>query len=85
MVALQHICAVNSELQRLESLIKRICDFGEPVAKRWSRIKVRHFQEDYSVKLIEHNQQRATELAELSMIPRLAVMHLIKSHCRRAY
>ena len=51
-----------SELQRLEKPYKRIMivgggNVGAGLAAR--------LEKDYSVKLIEHNQQRATELAEL--------------------
>lgn len=61
-VASQHIRAVMSELQRLEKPYKRIMivgggNVGAGLAAR--------LEKDYSVKLIEHNQQRATELAEL--------------------
>ncbi|WP_109420378.1 Trk system potassium transporter TrkA [Proteus terrae] len=61
-VASQHIRAVMSELQRLEKPYKRIMivgggNVGAGLATR--------LEKDYSVKLIEHNQQRATELAEL--------------------
>ena len=52
-VASQHIRAVMSELQRLEKPYKRIMIVGGGNVG------------DCSVKLIEHNQQRATELAEL--------------------
>lgn len=58
----QHIRAVMSELQRLEKPYKRLMivgggNVGAGLAKR--------LEKDYSVKLIERNQQRATELAEL--------------------
>lgn len=61
-VASQHIRAVMSELQRLEKPYKRLMivgggNVGAGLAKR--------VEKDYSVKLIEHNQHRATELAEL--------------------
>ncbi|TBL31982.1 Trk system potassium transport protein TrkA, partial [Klebsiella oxytoca] len=61
-VASQHIRAVMSELQRLEKPYKRIMivgggNVGAGLAAR--------LEKDCSVKLIEHNQQRATELAEL--------------------
>lgn len=59
--ASQHIRAVMSELQRLEKPYKRIMlvgggNIGFGLAQR--------LEKHYSVKLIEHNQQRATELAE---------------------
>jgi trk system potassium uptake protein TrkA len=59
--ASQHIRAVMSELQRLEKPYKRIMiigggNVGAGLAKR--------LEKSYSVKLIERNQQRATELAE---------------------
>ncbi|MGJ3355983.1 Trk system potassium transporter TrkA [Providencia sp. Je.9.19] len=58
----QHIRAVMSELQRLEKPYKRLMivgggNVGAGLAKR--------LEKDYSVKLVERNQQRATELAEL--------------------
>ncbi len=57
-----HIRAVMSELQRLEKPYKRLMivgggNIGAGLAKR--------LEKDYSVKLIERNQQRASELAEL--------------------
>ena len=60
--ATQHIRAVMSELQRLEKPYKRIMivgggNVGAGLAKR--------IEKDYSVKLIERDQKRATELAEL--------------------
>lgn len=60
-VASQHIRAVMSELQRLEKPYKRIMlvgggNVGAGLARR--------LENDYSVKLIEHNQKRAAELAE---------------------
>ncbi|KLU14110.1 MULTISPECIES: Trk system potassium transporter TrkA [Xenorhabdus] len=60
--ASQHIRAVMSELQRLEKPYKRIMivgggNVGAGLAAR--------LEKDYSVKLIEHNQKRAIELAEL--------------------
>ncbi len=59
--ASQHIRAVMSELQRLEKPYKRIMlvgggNIGAGLARR--------LEKDYSVKLIERNQQRAAELAE---------------------
>jgi trk system potassium uptake protein TrkA len=58
--ASQHIRAVMSELQRLEKPYKRIMlvgggNIGAGLA---------HLEKDYSVKLIERDQQRAAELAE---------------------
>ncbi|OCQ52187.1 Trk system potassium uptake protein TrkA [Photorhabdus australis subsp. thailandensis] len=60
--ASQHIRAVMSELQRLEKPYKRIMivgggNVGAGLAQR--------LEKDYKVKLIERNQQRAIELAEL--------------------
>jgi trk system potassium uptake protein TrkA len=60
--ASQHIRAVMSELQRLEKPYKRIMivgggNVGAGLAHR--------LEKDYSVKLIERNQQRAAELAEI--------------------
>ncbi|SQI19947.1 potassium transport protein [Salmonella enterica subsp. arizonae] len=59
--ASQHIRAVMSELQRLEKPYKRIMlvgggNIGAGLARR--------LEKDYSVKLIERDQQRAAELAE---------------------
>lgn len=59
--ATQHIRAVMSELQRLEKPYKRIMlagggTIGAGLARR--------LEKDYSVKLIELNTDRATELAE---------------------
>ncbi|WP_063654814.1 Trk system potassium transporter TrkA [Candidatus Arsenophonus triatominarum] len=61
-VATEHIRAVMSELQRLEKPYKRIMivgggNVGAGLAKQ--------LEKDYSVKLIERDQKRATELAEL--------------------
>ncbi|MFP3029028.1 MAG: Trk system potassium transporter TrkA [Arsenophonus sp.] len=61
-VAPEHIRAVMSELQRLEKPYKRIMivgggNVGAGLAKQ--------LEKDYSVKLIERDQERATELAEL--------------------
>ncbi len=58
--ASQHIRAVMSELQRLEKPYKRIMlvgggNIGAGLAHK--------LEKDYSVKLIERNQQRAAELA----------------------
>lgn len=60
--ASQHIRAVMSEMQRLEKPYKRIMlvgggNIGYGLAQR--------LEKNYSVKLIERNQQRAAELAEL--------------------
>ncbi|WP_036773768.1 Trk system potassium transporter TrkA [Photorhabdus australis] len=60
--ASQHIRAVMSELQRLEKPYKRIMivgggNVGAGLAQR--------LEKGYKVKLIERNQQRAIELAEL--------------------
>lgn len=59
--ASQHIRAVMSELQRLEKPYKRIMlvgggNIGAGLAQK--------LEKDHSVKLIERDQQRATELAE---------------------
>ncbi|RXK34043.1 Trk system potassium transport protein TrkA [Arsenophonus endosymbiont of Bemisia tabaci Asia II 3] len=61
-VATEHIRAVMSKLQRLEKPYKRIMivgggNVGAGLAKQ--------LEKDYSVKLIERDQERATELAEL--------------------
>ncbi|PAV01655.1 Trk system potassium transport protein TrkA [Arsenophonus sp. ENCA] len=61
-VATEHIRAVISELQRLEKPYKRIMivgggNVGAGLAKQ--------LEKGYSVKLIERDQERATELAEL--------------------
>lgn len=60
-VASQHIRAVMSEMQRLEKPYKRIMivgggNIGAGLAYR--------LEKDYSVKLIERDQERAAELAE---------------------
>ncbi|UDG81407.1 Trk system potassium uptake protein TrkA [Candidatus Profftia lariciata] len=60
--ASQHIRAIMSELQRLEKLYKRIMivgggNIGAGLAHR--------LETNYSVKLIERNQQRAIEIAEM--------------------
>lgn len=75
--ASQHIRAVMSELQRLEKPYKRIMlvgggNIGAGLARR--------LEKDYSVKLIERNQQRAAELAEkLQNTIVFLVMHQIKN------
>lgn len=61
-VATEHIRAVMSKLQRLEKPYKQIMivgggNVGAGLAKQ--------LEKDYSVKLIERDQERATELAEL--------------------
>ncbi|CAA2930274.1 Trk system potassium transporter TrkA [Arsenophonus endosymbiont of Bemisia tabaci] len=61
-VATEHIRAVMSEVQRLEKPYKRIMivgggNVGAGLAKQ--------LEKDYSIKLIERDQERATELAEL--------------------
>ncbi|CAD6508790.1 Trk system potassium transporter TrkA [Candidatus Profftia tarda] len=61
-VASPHIRAVMSELQRLEKSYKRIMivgggHIGAGLAHR--------LEKSYTVKLIEHNQQRSVELAEM--------------------
>ncbi|MDT9587628.1 MAG: Trk system potassium transporter TrkA [Candidatus Arsenophonus melophagi] len=61
-VATEHIRAVMSELQRLENPYKRIMiagggHVGAGLAKQ--------IEKNYNVKLIEHDQERAAELAEL--------------------
>ncbi|MCG8710854.1 Trk system potassium transporter TrkA [Brenneria sp. 4F2] len=60
--ASQNIRAVMSELQRLENPYKRIMivgggNVGAGLAQR--------LEKDYSIKLIEHNAERAAELAEI--------------------
>ncbi|SFO02112.1 Trk system potassium transporter TrkA [Xenorhabdus japonica] len=60
--ASQHIRAVMSELQRLEKPYKRIMIVGGGNVGAGLALRL---EKDYSVKLIEHNQKRATELAEL--------------------
>lgn len=60
-VATPHIRAVMSELQRLEKSYKRIMivgggNIGAALAKR--------LEHNYSVKLIEHNRQRAEQLSK---------------------
>ena len=58
--ASQHIRAVMSELQRLENRINVLCWLAAVIlAQVW-----RDGWKDYSVKLIERDQQRASELAE---------------------
>ncbi|MGP1931678.1 MAG: NAD-binding protein, partial [Arsenophonus sp. ET-DL12-MAG3] len=61
-VITEHISAVMNELQHLEKPYKRIMivgggNIGAGLAKK--------LEKDYSVKLIEHDQERAIELAEL--------------------
>ncbi|WP_445495491.1 Trk system potassium transporter TrkA [Photorhabdus sp. SF281] len=60
--ASQHIRAVMSELQRLEKPYKRIMIVGGGNIGAGLALRL---EKDYRVKLIERNQQRATELAEL--------------------
>ncbi|OTA17680.1 potassium transporter peripheral membrane component [Xenorhabdus beddingii] len=60
--ASQHIRAVMSELQRLEKPYKRIMIVGGGNVGAGLALRL---EKDYSVKLIEHNQERAIELAEL--------------------
>ncbi|MDX7989089.1 Trk system potassium transporter TrkA [Xenorhabdus sp. 12] len=60
--ASQHIRAVMSELQRLEKPYKRIMIVGGGNVGAGLALRL---EKDYSVKLIEHSQERATELAEL--------------------
>ncbi|MGJ0629434.1 Trk system potassium transporter TrkA [Xenorhabdus bovienii] len=60
--ASQHIRAVMSELQRLEKPYKRLMIVGGGNVGAGLALRL---EKDYSVKLIEHNQERATELAEL--------------------
>ncbi|WP_304163209.1 Trk system potassium transporter TrkA [Lonsdalea britannica] len=60
--ASQHIRAVMSELQRLEKPYKRIMIVGGGNVGAGLALKL---EKDYSVKLIEKNEQRAAELAEL--------------------
>ncbi|OTA17783.1 potassium transporter peripheral membrane component [Xenorhabdus vietnamensis] len=60
--ASQHIRAVMSELQRLEKPYKRIMIVGGGNVGAGLALRL---EKDYSVKLIEHNPKRATELAEL--------------------
>ncbi|NRN30763.1 Trk system potassium transporter TrkA [Photorhabdus heterorhabditis] len=60
--ASQHIRAVMSELQRLEKPYKRIMIVGGGNVGAGLALRL---EKDYRVKLIERNQQRATELAEL--------------------
>ncbi|MFP3014309.1 MAG: Trk system potassium transporter TrkA [Arsenophonus sp.] len=61
-VATENISAVMNELQRLEKPYKRIMivgggNVGAGLAKQ--------LEKNYSIKLIEHDQERAAELAEL--------------------
>ncbi|MBD2811982.1 Trk system potassium transporter TrkA [Xenorhabdus sp. Vera] len=60
--ASQHIRAVMSELQRLEKPYKRIMIVGGGNVGAGLALRL---EQDYSVKLIEHNQERAIELAEI--------------------
>ncbi|CBJ83321.1 potassium transport protein, NAD(P)-binding (Trk family) [Xenorhabdus bovienii str. Jollieti] len=60
--ASQHIRAVMSELQRLEKPYKRLMIVGGGNVGAGLALRL---EKDYSVKLIEHNQERATKLAEL--------------------
>ena len=60
--ASQHIRAVMSELQRLEKPYKRIMIVGGGTVGAGLAHRL---EKDYSVKLIERNQQRAAELAEI--------------------
>ncbi|WP_445373451.1 Trk system potassium transporter TrkA [Photorhabdus tasmaniensis] len=60
--ASQHIRAVMSELQRLEKPYKRIMIVGGGNIGAGLALRL---EKDYRVKLIERNQQRAIELAEL--------------------
>ncbi|TDB47242.1 Trk system potassium transporter TrkA [Photorhabdus khanii] len=60
--ASQHIRAVMSELQRLEKPYKRLMIVGGGNIGAGLALRL---EKDYRVKLIERNQQRATELAEL--------------------
>lgn len=60
--ASEHIRAVMSELQRLEKPYKRIMIVGGGNVGAGLALRI---EKDYSVKLIEHNPTRATDLAEL--------------------
>ncbi|GAA0354623.1 Trk system potassium transporter TrkA [Morganella psychrotolerans] len=60
--ASEHIRAVMSELQRLEKPYKRIMIVGGGNVGAGLALRI---EKDYSVKLIEHNAGRATDLAEL--------------------
>lgn len=60
--ASQHIRAVMSELQRLEKPYKRIMIVGGGNVGAGLALRI---EKDYNVKLIEHNANRATDLAEL--------------------
>ena len=60
--ASQHIRAVMSELQRLEKPYKRIMIVGGGNVGAGLALRL---EKDYSVKLIERDQQRAAELAEM--------------------
>ncbi|WP_025154660.1 Trk system potassium transporter TrkA [Morganella morganii] len=60
--ASEHIRAVMSELQRLEKPYKRIMIVGGGNVGAGLALSI---EKDYNVKLIEHNANRATDLAEL--------------------
>ncbi|MER2921750.1 Trk system potassium transporter TrkA [Morganella morganii] len=60
--ASEHIRAVMSELQRLEKPYKRIMIVGGGNVGAGLALRI---EKDYNVKLIEHNANRATDLAEL--------------------
>ena len=60
--ASEHIRAVMSELQRREKPYKRIMIVGGGNVGAGLALRI---EKDYNVKLIEHNANRATDLAEL--------------------
>lgn len=60
--ASEHIRAVMSELQRLEKPYKRIMIVGGGNVGAGLALRI---EKDYNVKLIEHNANQATDLAEL--------------------
>ena len=60
--ASEHIRAVMSELQRLEKPYKRIMIVGGGNVGAGLALRI---EKDYNVNLIEHNANRATDLAEL--------------------
>ncbi|MEW5108430.1 Trk system potassium transporter TrkA [Morganella morganii] len=60
--ASEHIRAVMSELQRLEKPYKRIMIVGGGNVGAGLALRI---EKDYNVKLIEHNANRATDIAEL--------------------
>ena len=60
--ASEHIRAVMSEVQRLEKPYKRIMIVGGGNVGAGLALRI---EKDYNVKLIEHNANRATDLAEL--------------------